>query len=123
MLSCAKRPSQTTLSGVATDVDGVSPELSSSGVAMHIDGVVAEPSEGDAIVRVLETDNTIPPSDNRIEFQGLENLAETVAMHIDGVVDEPDSANRNQMFVSKKMMMMFLVPNMSLLMLLSVLLV
>ncbi|KAM0926633.1 hypothetical protein ACQ4PT_003638 [Festuca glaucescens] len=99
---CGVVPSQTTLSGVATDVPGVSPELGSSGVAMHIDGVVAEPSEADAIVRVMETDSTIPPSDNRIEFQGLENLAETVAMHIDGVVDEPDSANGNQMFVSEK---------------------
>jgi hypothetical protein len=50
----------------------------------------------------METDSTIPSSHNRIDFQGLENLAETVAMHIDGVVDEPDSANGNQTFVYEK---------------------
>ncbi|KAM0910746.1 hypothetical protein ACQ4PT_013941 [Festuca glaucescens] len=98
---CAAVPSQTTLSGVATVVPGVSPELVSSGVPMHIDGAVAEPSDADAVVRVMETDITVPPPDNRIVFQGLENLAETVAMHIDGVVDEPDSANGNK-FVSEK---------------------
>ncbi|KAM0820969.1 hypothetical protein ACQ4PT_041929 [Festuca glaucescens] len=98
---CAAVPSQTTLSGVATVVPGVSPELVSSGVPMHIDGAVAEPSDADAVVRVMETDITVPPPDNRIVFQGLENFAETVAMHIDGVVDEPDSANGNK-FVSKK---------------------
>ncbi|KAM0854250.1 hypothetical protein ACQ4PT_050545 [Festuca glaucescens] len=99
---CGVVPSQTTFSGVATDVPGVSAELGCSAIAMHIDGAVAEPSEADAIVRVMETDSTIPPLGNRIEFQGLENLAKTVAMHINGGVAEPDSANGNQTFIAEK---------------------
>ncbi|KAM0885336.1 hypothetical protein ACQ4PT_030417 [Festuca glaucescens] len=66
---CAAVPSQTTLSGVATVVPGVSPELVSSGVPMDIDGAVAEPSDADAVVQVMETDITVPPPDNRIVFQ------------------------------------------------------
>jgi hypothetical protein len=87
---CAGVPSQTTLSGVATVVPGVSPELVSSSVPMDIDCAVAEPSDADALVRFMETDITVASADNRIVFQGLENLAETAAMHIDGVVDERD---------------------------------
>ncbi|KAK1661907.1 hypothetical protein QYE76_050066 [Lolium multiflorum] len=89
-------PSQTSLSGVATVVPGVSPELVSSSVPMDIDGAVAEPSDADALVRFMETDITVPSADNRIVFQGLENLAETAAMHIDGVVDERDIDNGKQ---------------------------
>ncbi|KAK1685423.1 hypothetical protein QYE76_046271 [Lolium multiflorum] len=87
---CAAVPSQTTLPGVATVVPGVSPELVSSSVPMDIDGAVVEPSDADALVRFMETDITVASADNRIVFQGLENLAETAAMHIDGVVDERD---------------------------------
>ncbi|KAM0918082.1 hypothetical protein ACQ4PT_009056 [Festuca glaucescens] len=59
---CAVVPSQTTFSGVGTDVPGVSPAMGCSAVAMHIDGAVAEPSEADATIRVMEVDSTIPPS-------------------------------------------------------------
>jgi hypothetical protein len=93
---CAAVPSQTSLSDVATVVPGVSSELVSSSVPMDIDGAVAEPSDADALVRFMETDITVPSADNRIVFQGLENLAETAAMHIDGVVDERDIDNGKQ---------------------------
>ncbi|KAM0884725.1 hypothetical protein ACQ4PT_030802 [Festuca glaucescens] len=94
-------PSQTTSYGVGSDVPGVCPTMGCSAIAMHIDGVVAEPSIVDVTVGVMEIESSIPPSGNRAEFQGLENLVETVAMHIDGVVAEPDCANGNQTFIAE----------------------